>query len=242
VQAVLSRGRPDVVSIGFVLALWSGSTAMSDFVNTITIAYDLRDCRSAVRSRLLALGLYLGFVACGIVILPAVALGPKLIVQLAPDTYRHTVSTLVSTVYWPVVVIGSLGLLATLYHLAVPVRTTWRRALPGAVLAFGLWLLGSYLLRLYLSLVFGAESTYGSLSAPIAVLLFFYVTALAVLVGAELNAEIDKLWPSVATAQARADKKAPGRDRSSNPTSSRRAKHWRADSADGEASRTDGRR
>ena len=200
---LLTNGRADVISIGFLLALWTGSTAMATFVNTITIAYDLRDCRSAVKSRLLALVLFLGQAALGVVLLPALILGPGILERLAPASAHQTLHLIVVSAYWPVVVLGSLMALATLYHLAVPARTRWTRGLPGAVLAVTLWLLGSFGLRLYLTFVIRAQSAYGSLAAPIAVLLFFYITALAVLAGAELNAEIDKLWPSPATARMR---------------------------------------
>lgn len=203
VEAVLKAGRLDVVSVGFLLSLWSGSTAMSTYVNTITIAYDLRDCRSAIRSRLLALALYLGAVITGIVMLPALVLGPGLLVRLAPTSLRPDVSIAVTAAYWPAVVLGCIALLTTLYHLSVPIRTRWLRALPGSVLAMTIWLLGSIGLRWYVGLVIRASSTYSSLSAPIAMLLFLYMTALAVLIGAELNAEIDKLWPSAETAAAR---------------------------------------
>lgn len=203
VHSVLTNGRADVVSIGFLLALWTGSTAMSTFVNTITIAYDLRDIRSAVRSRLLALGLFLGAVAVGVIVLPAVVLGPGAIEALAPAAYRHQVHIAVTAAYWPIVVLGSLVMLCSLYHLSVPVRTPWRRDLPGAALALVMWLLGSFGLRLWVAFIAGSQSVYRPLSAPIAVLLFFYVTGLAVLLGAELNAEIDKLWPSEASAAAR---------------------------------------
>ena len=81
---VLARGHLEVVSIGFVISLWSGSTAMSDYVNTITVAYGMRGLRSALRSRLVATALYLAFVAVGVVLLPALALGPDVIVGLAP--------------------------------------------------------------------------------------------------------------------------------------------------------------
>jgi membrane protein len=97
----------------------------------------------------------------------------------------------------------SLALLATLYHLAVPVRIPWRRALPGAVVALVLWLVGSTLLRMWLEWAFRSTATYGPLSAPVAVLVFLYLTALAILIGAELNAEIDRMWPTKATAAAR---------------------------------------
>jgi membrane protein len=200
---ILHNGRADVVSIGFVLSLWTGSSAMATFVNTITIAYGLRHMRGAVSSRLLALRLYLGFVFVGIVLLPMLILGPTLITRLAPKDWRHVVHWVTLIGYWPLVVLISLALLATLYHLAVPVRTPWRRALPGAMLGITLWVVGSFLLRLWLEWAFRSTATYGPLSAPVAVLFFLYLTALAILLGAELNAEIDRLWPLPVTAQAR---------------------------------------
>ena len=68
VHQVLHGGRADIVSLGFVLAVWAGSSAMATFVNTITIAYGMRDLRGAVRSRLLALWLFLGSVMIGVVV------------------------------------------------------------------------------------------------------------------------------------------------------------------------------
>jgi len=199
---VLARGHLEVVSIGFVISLWSGSTAMSDYVNTITVAYGMRGLRSAVRSRLVAIGLYLCFVAVGVVLLPALALGPNALVSLAPDSIADAVSRSVHVVYWPAVAALSVGLLASLYRLSLPVRVPWRRGLTGAVLAMALWLLGSFTVRVYLASSFHNKSVYGSLSAPIAALLFFYVTALAVLIGAELNSAIDHVR-SPATTEGR---------------------------------------
>jgi membrane protein len=204
VDRILRGGRADVVSIGFIVSFWTGSSAMATFVNTITIAYGLRHHRGAVRSRIVALELYLGFVAVGVVLLPLLVLGPSLITRLSPDNWRHVVHELTLIGYWPVVVLISLALLTSLYHLAIPVRTPWRRAVPGAIVGLLLWVAGSVLLRMWLTWAFqSSKATYGPLSAPVAVLFFMYLTALAILLGAELNAEIDRLWPVHATEQAR---------------------------------------
>ena len=202
-ERILNGGRLDVVSIGFIVSLWTGSSAMATYVNTITIAYGLRHSRNAVRSRLLALWLYMGFVVVGVVLLPLLVLGPSLIIKLFPDRWHGVVHDVTVVGYWPVVVLISLALLTTLYHLSLPVRLPWRRAVPGAVFALVIWLIGSVLLREWLSWAFRSTATYGPLSAPVAVLFFLYLTALAILFGAELNAEIDRLWPSRATAEAR---------------------------------------
>jgi membrane protein len=192
---ILFGGRVDVVSVSFVVSLWAGSSAMATYVNTITIAYGLRHERSAVRSRLLALRLYLGFVLSMIILLPLLVLGPADLVNIFPDRWHDGVRVVTNIGFWPVAVIVSLSLLTTLYHRAVPVRTPWRRALPGATVAGVIWLVGSVVLRFWLEFAFRRTATYGPLSAPVAVLLFLYLTALAILFGAELNAEIDRTWP-----------------------------------------------
>jgi membrane protein len=203
VERILNDGRLDVVSIGFIVSFWTGSSAMATYVNTITIAYGLRHRRNAVRSRILALELYLGFVLVGVVLLPLLVMGPGLIIRSFPDRWHGLVHDITVIAYWPTVALISLALLTTLYHLSLPVRLQWRRALPGAVLALVIWLIGSTLLREWLAWAFRSTATYGPLSAPVAVLLFLYLTALAILFGAELNAEIDRLWPAHATAEAR---------------------------------------
>jgi membrane protein len=202
---ILFGGRADVVSISFVVSLWTGSSAMATYVNTITIAYGLRHERGAVRSRLLALRLYVYFVLSTIVLLPLLVLGPSHLERAFPDRWHNAVHAIVAVGYWPVLLLVSLSLLATLYQRALPVRTPWLRALPGAAMAVILWVAGSTVLRAWLDWAFRKTATYGPLSAPVAVLLFLYLTALAILLGAELNAEIDRLWPQPETERARVD-------------------------------------
>ncbi len=192
---VLHQGRADVVSIGFVLSLWAGSSSMATFVNTITIAYGMRDMRGAVRSRLLALWLYLVSIALLLLLLPALVIGPSELSQITPTTWRHITDDAIAIGYWPIVGGLLLAGLAALYHYATPVRLRWRRAVPGAAVAVLLFVCGSYGLRLYISHVIGRTLSYGALATPIAALLFFYVLALAVHLGAETNATLERLWP-----------------------------------------------
>ena len=196
VNEVLRQGSAGFVSIGFLIGLWAGSSATSTFVNTITIAYGMRDERGAVRSRLLALFLYLLTVVIGVVLLPVMVLGPSRLVGLFPQSVRSEVDTLVNAAYWPTVSGLLLLGLVTFYHLAPPRRLPWRRGFPGALLAGLVFLLGSIALRAYIGFVVGQGFTYGALAAPIGALLFFYVLALAVLLGAELNATIEQTWPT----------------------------------------------
>lgn len=187
---VLQHGRGGIISISFVLALWTGSTAMNTYVNTISISYGMRHIRSAVRARVVAFGLYLGALVAGAVALPLLVTAPEWIVHLVPHPLWVMVRPIVDVVYWPVIVAVCTGVLATLYHVATPVRGKWRRDLPGAIAGMLIWLASSFGLRAYLAYAIGHSPTYGALSAPVAALLFLYFTALAVLIGAELNAQI----------------------------------------------------
>lgn len=187
---VLSGGRFEVISIGFVLALWSGSRALNVLVDTITIMYGLGGRRGIVRTRALSFSLYVVFLFAGVVLLPLVLAGPSLVDKVLPNRFE-----LVASLYWPVVLVGSVCILATLYHLSVPVRSHWRGELPGAALTLLMWLGGSALLRLVLSLSTGGSSIYGPLAAPIAVLIWLYVISIATLIGAAFNAAVDKVWP-----------------------------------------------
>ena len=193
---VLHGQRIDVISIGFILALWAGSSATSTFVNTITIAYGMRDQRGAVRSRLLALWLFLGSIALGVVLLPLLVLGPSLLPRTFPKSVRGTASTVIHASYYPVVIVLLLLGLTSLYHLAPPRRLPWRRGAPGALLAMLLFLGGSAGLRSYITFILNHNHAYGTLAAPIAALLFFYILGLGVLLGAEFNAAIEQLAPT----------------------------------------------
>ncbi|RJL34631.1 YihY/virulence factor BrkB family protein [Bailinhaonella thermotolerans] len=199
VDDVLAGGRADLVSLGFLLSLWSGSRALFVYVDVISVAYGLGEVRGIVRTRIMSFGLYIAALGVGLVVIPLFVAGPTIVTSLIPHY-----DGLVEVLYWPLAVLVSIGLLTTLYHVSVPVRTRWRRELPGAVLALIIWALCGFVLRIVLGASFTPVSIYGSLAAPIAVLLWLYVTALGVLIGATLNAEADKLWPEGTTARARA--------------------------------------
>lgn len=218
VNQVLRQGRADVLSISFVLALWAGSSATATFVNTITIAYGMRELRGALHSRLLALAIYLGSILLGVIVLPALVLGPTVLPKLFPIDMRDTADGVISAAYWPMVILLLLLGLTSLYHLAPPRRLPWRRGVPGALLAMVIFLAGSAALRAYISFIVAHNHAYGTLAAPIAALLFFYILALGVLLGAELNAEIERTAPS-------------------NRRPRRPGRRWRRLSAENEASR-----
>ncbi|WP_178360368.1 YihY/virulence factor BrkB family protein [Mycolicibacterium hippocampi] len=194
VDTVLAQTRGSVVSIGIALSIWTGSRAVNRYLETITIAYGVEP-RPAWRRRLLALGLTLGLLLGAIAMLPPLIFGPRILEWLTPTAVADTTLRMLDLMFWPAVVVGVLAGLATLYHVGVPWKTPWRRDVPGAVLAMVLWLLASAGLRAYLALSVQDDAVFSQLAVPIAVVLWLYITAFAVLLGAEFNAEIERMWP-----------------------------------------------
>jgi YihY family inner membrane protein len=192
---VLAGGQVPLISVGFLLSLWSGSRALFVYVDLISIAYGLGETRGIVWTRVMSFGLYLAALLIGLIVMPVLVVGPTLLEQALTHYDLEEYVVLVTIFYWPVVTIGSVLMLTLLYHVSVPHRTRWWREVPGALLALIIWILCAAVLREVLAAWFTPLSIYGSLAAPIAVLLWLYITALAVLIGATLNAEVDRLWP-----------------------------------------------
>ncbi|WP_439386586.1 YihY/virulence factor BrkB family protein [Amycolatopsis lexingtonensis] len=203
VNSILTVGKGEIVSVGFLISLWAGSSAMSSFVDAITVAHDQYGVRNDVWQRIFALLLYL----CGLVILvvglPLLAIGPDLLPEFFPTDWRPTVTSWVSALYFPA--LGAMITLAltTLYKLALPRKLPWHRGLPGAVLAMVVFLLSSVGLRVYLNWITKTGYTYGALAAPIAFLLLMFFIGLAVVGGAYFNSAIQELWPAKATRRQR---------------------------------------
>ncbi len=191
VQDTLSGGRADLLSIGFLISLWSGSRALHVFMDAIQIMYAQSGERSIVGARAMSLGLYVGSILLAGVLVPLAVIGPSLLRQWLPSRLDVLV-----TAYWPVV--GGLALvgLTALYHYAPKEKTPFHRDFPGAVLAAVIWLVSSLALRQWASVAVGGATIFGPLAAPILVLTWFYLVALAILIGAATNAAIRRLWPT----------------------------------------------
>ncbi|GAB3590034.1 hypothetical protein GCM10027446_03860 [Angustibacter peucedani] len=187
---VLGRGRLDIISIAFVLSLWSGSRVLNVFIDTISIMYGQGGERGIVRTRALSFTLYTAAVVLGALVLPLVLLGPSLLDDMLPPRVDFLLA-----LYWPVVSIITVGGLASLYHVATPRRDSWRRDVPGGVLTLVIWVLASFVVRKVIGASVGGTSIYGPLAATIVVLIWLYFLAIAVLIGAALNAASRELWP-----------------------------------------------
>jgi membrane protein len=203
VNGILTIGKGEIVSVGFVISLWAGSSAMSSFVDAITVAHDQYAVRNEVWQRIFALLLYVCVLTLLVIGLPVLALGPDLLSRLVPASWQPTVSYWIGILYYPALGVLITLALATLYKLALPRKLPWHRGLPGAVLAMVIFLLSSVGLRIYLSWITKTGYTYGALAAPIAFLLLTFFIGLAVVGGAYFNSAIQELWPAKMTRRQR---------------------------------------
>ncbi|NKY88011.1 YihY/virulence factor BrkB family protein [Nocardia veterana] len=199
VRDVLQRGRGAVVSVGFVLSLWAGSSAMATFVDAIVAAHGQADARHPVWQRIFALGLYLLFLVAAVFVLPLVALGPTLIGRALPEGWREPGLRLIDNFYYPAAGLLLIVGLTTLYKLALHRSLPWHRLFGGALVAGIFFMTASDILRRYLTYAARAGVSYGALATPIAFLLFTFFLAFAVILGAEFNATVQEFWPARAT-------------------------------------------
>jgi membrane protein len=196
VADILSTGRGEVVSVGFLISLWAGSSAMSSFVDSVTKAHGQYGVRNLVWQRILAMLIYIASLVVGIFALPLVAIGPDLLTRLLPAAVAGTGASVLAWAYYPVLTVALVLSLSVLYKVALPNRLPWRRGLPGALLGVVVFLVATAVLRLYISWVTGTGYTYGALAAPIAFLLATFFFGMGVVLGAQLNNAIQELWPA----------------------------------------------
>jgi membrane protein len=202
-SSILTRGRADVVSVGFLIALWAGSSAIASVVDSITEAHGQYGVRHPVWQRMFSLLMYLCALVVAVFTLPVVALGPDLLPQVLPEGWRPTAAATVEAFYYPGVGALLVVVLTTVYRAALPHSPPWRRLLPGALLAMVVFVGAATGLRVYLTVLTATGLTYGALATPIAFLLFAFLLGLSIVLGAQLNNAVEEVWPATRPARER---------------------------------------
>jgi membrane protein len=195
VRDIVQGARGEVVSLGFVISLWAGSSAISAFVDSIVEAHDQTPLRHPVRQRFYALGLYMLGLVVIIATAPFVALGPRKISEYIPDSWDNVLRY----GYYPVLALGLVLSITILYRVSLPKPLPTHRLLIGATLATTVFMVATVGLRIYLSSITRTGYTYGALATPIAFLLFAFFLGFAIMLGAELNNAIQEEWPASET-------------------------------------------
>jgi membrane protein len=191
--AEIQRGsRGSLLSLGVLLALWSGSNGMGSIIVALNAAYDVDDPRPWWRQRLVAVALTVGFsvfILCALVLM---IFGPRIGAAVAGLFGLGAVFTAVWSVAHVLVAVAlTLVGVALVYFLAPAAEQQWRWVTPGSAVALALWLAMSYGLRLYVAHFANYNATYGSIGGVILLMLWLYLTGIALLLGAEVNAEIE---------------------------------------------------
>lgn len=191
-QAIIARPTA-TLGIGLVLsvllAIWSARSANSALVSALNITYEEPERRNFFWLQAISFGLTLGAVLFAVVALALIAVLPAVLYLLPLGELGMTVATILP---WPILLVLVMVMLAAIYRYA-PSRQEprWRWVSWGAVVATVLWLAGSAAFSVYVSKFASYDKTYGSLGAVVVLLLWLYLTAFIVLLGAEMNAEIE---------------------------------------------------
>jgi membrane protein len=185
-----------LLTFGMLFTLWSTSAGMVAIINTLNKAYDITDSRPWWRVRLTAIGLTIGVAIFILVSFALVVVGPQLAEKVAGWFGLGSAFVWAWWVLqWPVVfalVATGMGLV---YYFAPDAEQDWVWLTPGSVLATILWILFSLGFRFYVTSFADYNETYGAIGGVIVLLLWFYAGGLAILIGAELNAEIEHASP-----------------------------------------------
>jgi membrane protein len=182
-----------MIVVGLLLAVWSTTSAMTNYMTALDIAYHRTDSRGFVKRRLVALGM----VAClGVALLLLSALlifGPTVEAEVGRAIgHETTVAYVWWIAQWPILVLALLGAFATMLFLGPDVEErSWRLVTPGALVAVGVWLAASGAFAFYTAHFHGYNKAWGSLAAVIVTMTWLWIAGLALLFGAELDAQVE---------------------------------------------------
>ena len=183
-----------ITILGFVLALWASTSAMTTYMVALNVAYDRKDGRSFVRRRLIALGLVAAMGGAVTLVVFLLILGPY--AQRWVGSLLGVESVLSWAwwvVQWPLLVVGLLAAFSVLHYFGPDVEhRAWRFVTPGSAIAVVVWVVVSAAFGLYTSLFESYNKTWGSLSAVIVTLTWLWLTGIALLFGGEVNSEVER--------------------------------------------------
>jgi membrane protein len=191
-----NSGDASLLSIGLLMALWSSSAAMVSVIDAMNRAYDIEESRTWWKRRTIAVALTIGLALFILTSFALIVAGPWLADFLGRHFGLAPVFTRAWKIFqWPVVFLLASTGFGLVYYFAPDAEQEWVWITPGAVAATVLWFLASLAFRFYVVNFGNYDEAYGTLGAIILTLLWFYITGLAMVIGAELSAEIHRASP-----------------------------------------------
>ena len=183
-----------LIVVGAALALWTASGAVNALMRGLNRVYDREETRGFVRRRLTAVSILAFLLLAFGLSFGLLVLGPVLSDWLGGLLgLEEAIGWIWWTLQWPVLVVGLLAAFAAILYLGPNVaHPRWRFLTPGALTAVAIWLLSSGLFAVYVSLFGSYNKAWGSLAAVVIMLTWLWLSALALLLGAEVNAEAER--------------------------------------------------
>ena len=180
--------------VGFVLAFWSMTGAMTSYMTAVNLAYDRKDRRKFVKKRATALAMVACVGSAFLLIAVLLIFGPPIEKAIADTVGIQSVLTyLWWAAQWPILIAGLLAAFATMLWLGPDVdHRRWRFLTVGSAIAVAVWLIASGAFAVYTSKFGSYNKTWGSRAAVIIMLTWLWLTSLALLFGAEFNAELER--------------------------------------------------
>jgi membrane protein len=181
--------------LGLILALWSVTGAMNAYMLAVNIAYERKDGRSFVKKRIVALKMAAVIGVAFALVAVLTIFGP--VVEHAIASRIGAAGGVLNVVWWtaqwPILLAGLLVAFATLLYLGPDVEhRKWQFLTPGSLVAALLWIAASGLFAIYTSTFASYNKTWGALSAVIVMLTWLWISGMALLLGAEINAEVER--------------------------------------------------
>jgi membrane protein len=197
IRQLVTGRRGGLLSFGILAALWTSSSALTAIIDSLNRAYDVEEGRPFWKVRLTAIGLTVGLSAFIVVALVLLTFGPQLGGWVADLVGLGRVFELTWNILrWPAIVCLLIVATALVYYFAPDVEQEWKWITPGSACAVLGWLLASLGFAFYVNHFGSYNATYGSIGAVIVLLTWMYVSGLLLLVGGEINAEIEHAAPS----------------------------------------------
>ncbi|QJQ21905.1 YihY/virulence factor BrkB family protein [Pseudomonas sp. SK] len=190
----LQQSKGGLLSVGIVIALWTASAGVRLMMSAMNAAYDVPEGRPAWKRLPLSIIYTVGLAGMLLVAAALMVLGPQVMEWIAAQVgMQEFIVTLWTVLRWPVIVILLMVAVAVIYYVMPDVKQEFRFITPGSVLAVVVWIVASLGFAYYVKTFADYNAMYGSIGAIIVLLLYFYISAAVLLLGAEMNAVIEHM-------------------------------------------------
>lgn len=192
VYEVVNNQKGGLLSIGLILALWGASGGMSMTMSALDKAYYVHCTRGFLKQRGVAMGLTVASAVLILLVVLLLPVGTGVIEYLAQHGHLGFVGKLLVNIVRYVVALGMMFLIVSMiYYFGPCIKSKWQTITPGAVFTVLAWVIGGIGFAIYVKNFSNFNATYGALGGAIILLLFFYISAIVLLIGAEINSVID---------------------------------------------------